>query len=184
MCLTGQTGFCNSLRFKVRGNSVCAIWLRSVVRHKRFKCKRFKCKRYKTHPRTPWRRCGAGVELPWKSVWPPGRAEAAWGRWRCAYRLTYRPSGPLYPEIQTKQDRGNLRVLVCLCHCRTASVIRVVWKGQPLGRPTVTDYSFCAVRELIFPTRMYRARRKEQRQSESKLLRQPEEHNSKTRVTF
>lgn len=122
------------LRLKVRdpvmciGISVCGISLHRIVWHKHIKRKR-----YKSHPRTPWRRCGAGVELPWKSVWPPGRAEAAWGRWRCVYRLTYRPSGPLYPERQRKPDRWNIWLLVCFClldsGCHSSRVERSAsWK--------------------------------------------------------
>lgn len=135
------------------GISVCGIWLHSKVWHKHMKHKS-----YKTHPRTPWRRCGAGGELPWKSVWPLGRAEAAWGRWRCVYRLTYRLSAPLYPERESETD--ETWVLDCPCHCCTAGVIRVVWKGQPLGRPTVTDYSLCTEQELIFQTERTRLFRK------------------------
>lgn len=133
------------------GISVGGIRPHSIVRHKHIKRKR-----YETHPRTLWHRCGAGVELPWKSVWPPGRAEAAWGRWRCVYRLTYRPSAPLYPERHRKRDRWNLWVLVCLCRCWTVGVIRVAWKSQPIGRPTVTDYSPCNGKVLIFQAKCTR----------------------------
>lgn len=69
-----------------------------------------------THSRTPWRRCGSGAELPWRSVGPPGRAAAASGRWRCVCRPTCRPSGPLYPEREEEGERGRKRWVRSLIH--------------------------------------------------------------------